>query len=99
MTGLISEGEQLPSVRMLSISLGINPNTVQKAYLELEREGVSLSVPGKGCFVSKGARQRLKKSCLGEDGAFSKLVRELKASGFSVDELSCAIKSIFENDQ
>ena len=99
MTGLISEGEQLPSVRMLSISLGINPNTVQKAYLELEREGVSLSVPGKGCFITKGSRQRLKKSCLGEDGAFSKLVRELKASGFSVDELSCAIKSIFENDQ
>lgn len=47
------DGEQrLPSVRALAQALGINPNTVQKAYQQLERDGVLYSVPGKGSFVA-----------------------------------------------
>ncbi len=45
--GVLSPGEQLSSVRELSIGLSINPNTVQKAYIELERQGLIYSVPGK----------------------------------------------------
>ncbi len=48
----LSEHEQLPSVRELSISLTVNPNTVQKAYKELEAEGFIYSVKGRGNFVS-----------------------------------------------
>jgi GntR family transcriptional regulator len=44
--------EQLPSVRLLSKELTINPNTIQKAYRELEREGYIYSIPGKGNFVA-----------------------------------------------
>ena len=93
--GLISEGDQLPSVRSMSIRLGINPNTVQKAYLELEREGIASSVPGKGCFVREGAKDKLKELYLGEDGRFSELVKELKASGFSYQELCNIIKTVY----
>ena len=46
------EDEQLPSVRSLAQDLTINPNTIQKAYRELEREGYIYSVPGKGSFVA-----------------------------------------------
>lgn len=52
--GVLKQDEQLPSVRTLSTQLTVNPNTVQKAYRELEREGFIYSLPGKGSFVSPG---------------------------------------------
>jgi len=45
--------EKLPSVRELSVSLTVNPNTVQRAYKTLENEGIIYSVPGKGNFIAK----------------------------------------------
>ena len=53
--GALAPGEQLPSVRALARDLGINPNTVQKAYQELERRGVICSVAGKGSFIAGGS--------------------------------------------
>lgn len=50
--GLLSPGSQLPSVRALAVELSINPNTIAKAYSELEAKGVIYSVPGRGSFVS-----------------------------------------------
>lgn len=50
--GVLSEDERLPSVRNLAMELSINPNTIQKAYGELEREGFIYSVKGRGNFVS-----------------------------------------------
>ena len=52
MTGVLTEGSQLPSVRELSRQLTINPNTVQKAFKELERDGYIYTVSGKGTFIS-----------------------------------------------
>ena len=52
--GALAPDEQLPSVRSLARDLGVNPNTVQKAYQELERSGVIYSVAGRGSFVSPG---------------------------------------------
>ncbi|MBQ3557266.1 MAG: GntR family transcriptional regulator [Oscillospiraceae bacterium] len=51
-TGIMQEGEKLPSVRALAATLAINPNTIQKAYEALEAEGYVYSVAGKGSFVS-----------------------------------------------
>ena len=56
-TGALKPDDQLPSVRNLSQALSVNPNTLQKAYAELERRGVSYSVPGNGRFVSKDAAE------------------------------------------
>ena len=52
MTGSLSRDEQLPSVRELSISLTVNPNTVQRAYKDLEKEGFIYTLPAKGCYVA-----------------------------------------------
>ena len=52
-SGAIADGERLPSVRALASQLAINPNTIQRAYRELESEGYILSVAGKGSFVAQ----------------------------------------------
>lgn len=51
-TGVIQEGEKLPSVRSMAGTLAINPNTIQRAYEDLESEGYVYSVPGKGSFAA-----------------------------------------------
>src|SRR5919201_6471698 len=51
-SGLLTAGEQLPTVRALAVELSVNPNTVIKAYSELEREGVLTSEQGSGTFVA-----------------------------------------------
>ena len=52
MAGVLQAGEKLPSVRELAAELSINPNTIQRAYRQLEALGWIATVPGKGCFVS-----------------------------------------------
>ncbi len=52
MTGKLAVGEKLPSVRELSKTIAVNPNTVQKAYRELERQGYIYTTSGVGTFVS-----------------------------------------------
>ena len=52
MIGALEKDEKMPSVRQLASELSINPNTVQRAYGQLEREGYIYSVPGKGSFVA-----------------------------------------------
>ena len=52
MKDILAEGDKLPSVRELSRQLTINPNTVQKAFKELDREGYIYTVSGKGTFIS-----------------------------------------------
>ena len=59
LTGILREGDKLPSVRTLAGSLSINPNTIQKAFAELDRRGITRSVPGKGSFISQEAKQVL----------------------------------------
>ena len=53
LSGAIAENERLPSVRELAGQLAINPNTIQRAYRELEQAGFIYSVPGKGSFAGK----------------------------------------------
>ena len=54
LTGILPEDSKLPSVRELAGQLAINPNTIQRAYRELELEGYIVSVPGRGSFVRQG---------------------------------------------
>lgn len=51
--GVLRPGEQLPSVRAVAAEAGVNPNTVQKAYAMLERDGVIRSAPGRGSFLAE----------------------------------------------
>lgn len=52
LTGALKEGDKIPSVRELAATLAINPNTIQRAYREMENQGYILSVPAKGSFVA-----------------------------------------------
>ena len=52
--GALKPGDALPSVRKLATDLGINPNTVARAYLDMDREGMIRTVPGGGTFVADG---------------------------------------------
>lgn len=53
-SGALEPGEKLPSVRAMAVDLAINPNTIQRAYAELEAEGFIYSVPGKGSYTARG---------------------------------------------
>lgn len=56
-SGVLERDEQLPSVRQLAQELAINPNTIQKAYAELERQGVIYSLKGRGSFVGSSLNE------------------------------------------
>lgn len=53
--GILKPNEQLPSVRSLAMDLSISPNTIQRAYLELEKRGIIYSLSGKGSFISENS--------------------------------------------
>ncbi len=85
-TGAIQPDEKLPSVRSLASQLAINPNTIQRAYAELEGEGYTYSVPGKGSFASgasgaEAARKQELKAKIRE------LAAELRYLGATEEEL------------
>src|SRR5438132_3204201 len=61
-SGLLVAGEQLPTVRALAVELSVNPNTVIKAYTELEREGVLTTEQGSGTFVAPQPSKALSKA-------------------------------------
>ena len=52
LAGILKSDEQIPSIRQLTQQLGINPNTIQKAYAELERRGIIYTLAGRGAFIS-----------------------------------------------
>ena len=56
--GALPQDAQLPSVRSLATELSINPNTIQRAYTELERQGYINSIKGKGSFVADNSRMK-----------------------------------------
>ena len=85
---MISEGEQIQSVREFSVSAGINPNTVSKAYLELERQNLLTGAVGKGYFVAPGAYERLREASLQEaKKVFMDAKNRLLENGVSVETL------------
>ena len=86
-SGVIQEGEQLPSVRAMATSLAINPNTIQRAYELLEAEGYVSSVPSKGSFAAPHSQVDSAR----RDGllrTFDETATELLFLGLSADALS-----------
>ena len=93
-TGALGADEKLPSVRALAAQLAINPNTIQRAYNELEGEGYIYSVPGKGSFASAnaGADEARRRELLGK---VRELLAELRYLGVSQQELADLVKEVF----
>lgn len=89
-TGVIQEGGKLPSVRALASQLAINPNTIQRAYNELDAEEVILSIPGKGSFAAeKSDKNALRRAELFQQ--LKALLNELRSLGVSNEELQALL--------
>lgn len=89
--GVLKENEQLPSVRSLAKEIGVNPNTVAKAYQELERNKIIYSVSGRGSFIAKICDSSVKDYIL-ED--FDHSVYEVVKIGITKDELKERIDGV-----
>ncbi len=88
-TGLLTEGEQMPSVRELALQLTINPNTVAKVYQELEREGVIQTARGLGSFVA----ERRKDFGLQQEGSLDSALEKLMVEAY---QLSVDADTLYE---
>ncbi len=86
---------QLPSVRSLSLELSINPNTIQKAYSELDNRGIIYSVPGIGCFVSQNAKAVLMDLKRKKLTSLQALVSELAMAGIPKQEILDCIETAY----
>ena len=92
--GALAPGEQLPTVKSLALELTVNPNTVARAYRDLERDGVIETSPGRGSFVRRdgipSSEAALKRDVAAP--AFDDAVRAAKGIGLGRDET----RKIFE---
>ena len=101
--GVWSPGEQLPSVRALAAELGINPNTIQRSYTELEREGLTYTVSGRGCFVEDDLSDIQTKKTSEAMERLEAILKELRDSGVERDLITEKIDELYKegsnNDQ
>lgn len=90
-SGAMSPDEKLPSVRELAAQLVINPNTIQRAYRELEQEGYIFSIPGLGSYANLSVQvdEGRKKELLSE---LDEIVAELLFLGVTPDQLDKRIR-------
>lgn len=97
MTSKMHAHEQLPSVRSLARELGINPNTVQKAYAELKKDELIYSKPGKGEFVAENQAKlkEMKKDDL--IATFVRATKEARDSGMWIDEIFTIIDEAYSD--
>src|SRR5215472_1608881 len=93
--GVLKPGDQLPTVRLVAVELAINPNTVMRAYREMEIRGILDTQQGTGTFIadrpveeSNGRRERQLAQLIGE------FVSRAGAAGLTVDELIDALKQL-----
>lgn len=92
-SGTLSPGEALPSVRQLAMTLRVNPNTVARAYRELEAEGLVESQQGRGTFVCEGERrltQAQRRQALAP--ALERLAAEARMLGVDAAELADLVR-------
>ena len=98
LTGTLSPGDQLPSVRSLSLELAINPNTILKAYGDLDSRGIIRSVPGKGYFVCEEAKDILGAGYRRKLTAFRQAVGEMALAGIDKDEILSIVEEIYRTN-
>lgn len=96
--GIYPIGSVLPSLRELSVTLGINPNTIQKSYAELTRRGVICPAPGSGCYVSPDAVARIRKASSRKLDTVRDLAAEMKLAGIPKEELLAVINRVYQED-
>ena len=98
-SGELKGGDQLPSVKALSEKLGVNPNTVAKAYRDLEVMGLLYTRRGMGVFVNKGVDAKCREGCRKRIiGRMHEVVTEAKAAGMTKAEIVKVAEKSFASD-
>lgn len=96
---ILKENEKLPSVRELSISLTVNPNTVQRAYKKLEADGFIYSIKGKGNFISPVSMLKKDADTTKLYKDLSSIIKELKYLNESKEKIENIITDIFKEEE
>lgn len=99
LSGELTEGEMLPSIRQLAKDLKVSVITTTRAYSDLEQEGFIYTVPGKGCFISGNNFELIKEQLLREvEVALSTAIRQGKKAGLTMKELHDLMDILEENN-
>ncbi|MBQ6077451.1 MAG: GntR family transcriptional regulator [Clostridia bacterium] len=96
LSGDIPANGLLPSVRSLSQELGINPNTLQRAYFEIEKRGICYSVAGSGRYLTPDAMQRIREHAIAKTQDFRAGVVSLREHGIPADMLIKIISEVYQ---
>ena len=99
LSGEIAPDGKLPSVRELSQQLTINPNTLQRAYAEIERRGLCYSVPGSGRYLTKDAILHLQSAAELKINEFAELAAVLRDCGVPKNALNNVISSVYTSHE
>ena len=94
--GGMKAGAAMPSVRQLATELGINPNTIQKAYRRMEEEGMILSIPGKGSFVSDDLADMLLKQRENQRSIARQMLQACRETGLTKEEITQMVEEIYK---
>lgn len=95
LTGVLSPGDRLPTVRKLSADLSLNPNTVAKSFREMERLGLTCAATGKGSFISEQALTVVRQEKQAQLGDFALDVHEMLLGGVKKEELLSIIEDVY----
>ena len=96
-SGLLKEGDLIPSVRSLSMDLSVNPNTIQKAFADLSTRGIIRSVPGKGSVVCENASKIISDKNREKLDEFLSLLNLLVGSGIPREELIAYVNKAYQS--
>ncbi len=96
--GVLKPGDLLPSVRALSQMLSANPNTLQKAYAELERDGITTSAPGNGRYIGKDAKALIQERMMSLLGEIEHLSSKLHIAGIDKKQALDAVEAGYKRD-
>ena len=100
MSGALSAGDALPSMRLLAKELRISVITTKRAYEELERDGFLENVPGKGCFVAPQNRELLREAQLRKvEEKLSQAVEEARKGAFPLEELHEMLDLLYKGEE
>lgn len=96
--GVLMENQPLPSVRSMAMDLSINPNTIQRAYAELERQGYIYTVKGKGSFVAENSdmKENKKREVLQK---LSEVLEEAASLGITAEDLKQLIETQYRETE
>ena len=96
--GIFPQGSVLPSLRELSVTLSINPNTIQKSYAELTRRGIICPSPGSDCYVSPNAIELIRARAMEKLEMIRSLSAELRLAGIPKGDVLATVSEVYAGD-